>query len=403
MNSCNPPRNWKQLLAWLIVLISLVLVIRIASNSKWSQWDLRVYYHASEAFLCGSDPYDSSQWSEAADNSMELEYVYPPITLLLFAPLTILPYSVAVWVFIFLKAACLALLITTWIKWFVPDKRFGPQFWFFIVFAFNRAVYIDFRVGNIAVFVQLLIWLALAFFLRKRFNLFTVVIVAASLFKVFPILFLGLLLFPGSKRSRRLLFSGIAVFALVNAGMCLFWPGLFQGFLNNAGSISESGLTNPSSIALLKDWFSAFGITGDVYMLAYVSAALIVIGFTAVTMIRSRFSGSTIRLITLYCLAYALIMPQLRSYSYILLIVPLWCTLCMQGKRFRFLILYVLCILPLDKLKIEDYQSFGGIASVIASIPSYLPLLLIIFAFTYCIRSGVPQANQRHQISEYSS
>ncbi len=395
MNSSILPRNWKLLLAWLIMLVSIVQIIRFASNSRRNQWDLRVYYHASEAFLDGSNPYDSTQWSEAADNSMELEYVYPPITLLLFAPLTILPYSVAVWVFIFLKVACLALLITTWIKWFVPDKRFGPLFWFFIVFAFNRTIYIDFRVGNIAVFEQLLVWFALACFLRKRFNLFTVIIVVASLFKVFPILFLGLLLTSKSKQSRRLLFSGIAIFVFVNAGMYLFWPGLFHGFLNNARTISESGLTNPSSIALLKDWFSAFGVTGDVYMFAYVAATLIVVGFTSVTMIRSRFSGSTIGLITLYCLAYALIMPQLRSYSYILLIVPLWYTLSMQGKGLRFWILYVLCILPLDKLKIEDYQSFGGITSVIASIPSYLPLFLIVFAFTYSIRSGMLQTNQR--------
>jgi len=401
MNSSILSRNWKLLLAWLIMLVSIVLIIRFASNSRRNQWDLRVYYHASEAFLNGSDPYDCHRWSETADNSMELEYVYPPITLLLFAPLTILPYSVAVWVFIFLKAACLAFLIMTWIKWFVPDKRLGPLFWLFIVFAFNRTVYIDFRVGNIAVFEQLVIWFALACFLRKRFYLFTVIIVAASLFKVFPILFLGLLLFPGSKRSRRLLFSGIAVFALVNAGMYLFWPGLFHGFLNNASAISESGLTNPSSIALLKDWFSAFGVTGDVYMFAYVAAALIVIGFTVVTMTRSRSSGSTIGLIMLYCLAYALIMPQLRSYCYILLIVPLWHTLSRLGKGLRFWILYLLCILPLDKLKIESYQSFDGIASVAASIPSYLPLLLIVFAFIYSVRAEVLLTNQKAKIPEY--
>jgi hypothetical protein len=395
MNSFILSRNWKLLLAWLIVLVSIVQVIRFASNSRRNQWDLRVYYHASEAFLDGSDPYDSNQWSEVADNSMELEYVYPPITLLLFAPLTILPYSVAVWVFIFLKAACLALLITTWIRWFVPDKQFGPLFWLFIAFAFNRTVYIDFRVGNIAIFEQFLIWFALACFLRKRFILFTVIIVTASLFKVFPILFLGLLLIPESKRSRKLLFSGIAAFVVCNAGMYVAWTDLFRGFVNNASAISESGLTNPSSLALLKDWFSAFSVTGDVYMIAYVAVALIAIGFTATTMIRFRFSGNTTSLITLYCLAYALIMPQLRSYSYILLIVPLWYTLSRQGRGFRFWILYLLCILPLDKLKIEYYQSFGGIASVIASIPSYLPLLLIVFAFTYSIHSRVPQINQK--------
>ena len=62
---------------------------------------------------------------------------------------------------------------------------------FFFTFAFGSAALVDFTAGNIAVFEQLVLWLAFAALLARRRWTFALLVVLAAQCKLTPVFFLG--------------------------------------------------------------------------------------------------------------------------------------------------------------------------------------------------------------------
>lgn len=334
-------RRWVWIcLGILLVGLSGALFLNLWIHPERYQRDLQAYYFAGKAFQAGANPYDLGVLTRLAGAQLSNGFVYPPITLPVFRLLAQLPYPAVYRGFLLVKVALLAGLVGLWLRTFVKHQP-----WVFLPFAavaFNAAIYVDLRVGNISIFEQILIWIGLYCLLKRWPILFIGSILAASLFKITPILFLGLLLLTEHRRRYRHLLLGLGIFAGIHFITYLSSPDLFQGFVDASARLTERGVVNPSTAELIKDAFAAASRTsagtvpaivpGLVYLLAAAAVALVTL-IAIARLNAAKLNQRTLLQIYLACLAYGLAIPRFKTYSYVLVLVPAYWVLMEAGRR----------------------------------------------------------------------
>lgn len=328
--------------AVLLAALCATLWLGVRINPGQHQGDLAAYYFAGKALQAGQDPYDIDVLSSLAHTPLSNGFVYPPITLPIFRLLANLPYAAVYRGFLLLKAGILLGMLALWLKAFVNHSPW--VFLGFVALSFNAAVYVDFRVGNIAIFEQALIWVGFYWLMRQRPLPFTLSILAASLFKVTPLAFLGLLLLTKQRSRIRHLLLGGGLFAGMNFIGYLASPTLFQGFLSASSRLTDRGVVNPSTAALIRDAYAGMsnhaagaGLAsgpGLIYLLA--AGAITFVTLMAAAKARVGNSGQELLLqIFLVCLAYGLVVPRFKTYSYVLVVVPTFYVLMRAGHHLR--------------------------------------------------------------------
>jgi len=330
---------------WICLGVLLTALAGVLFTDLWMhpdryQGDLQAYYFAGKAFGAGLDPYDLGVLSQLAQMPLRHGFVYPPVTLPIFRALAELPYDAVYRGFLLAKVALLCGLMYLWVKVFV--KRQTGVFLLFAAVAFNAAVYVDLRVGNIAVFEQALIWTGFYFLLKKQPALFSLFILVASSFKITPILLLGFLFLSKAKRRYGYLVSGIALFLALHLSAYLASPALTQGFMTASGALSDRGVVNPSTTALIRDASAVIAryVVGPIpsvgLTLAYLSISLAVVLMTlkAMGMLMDTQAGQReLQAILIACLAYGLVVPRFKTYSYMFVLVPCYYIVTEAGRR----------------------------------------------------------------------
>lgn len=299
------------------------------------QWDFRTYYHAAKVFAAGGDPYQVQAISKAAGAVIALPFVYPPTALYFFLPFTLWPFALAAKFYWAFKMLALLILIGLWDRKFLEGKG-GIALAFFSVFAFNAAVFADFRAGNPGLFEQLLLWVGFWFYLRERLGLFCAAVVLCAFVKLQPILFLFLVLFSSNKNKWVYFVASCAVYAGINGLLGALRPDLYGSFLSTlTGSnvpivLFERGRINPSMFAFLEDLFriaSLFGCSFHASVRAVIhawiaGAVILAAGFTARRMSKNGDESKKRLLLYLVCVSYSLLVPRFKDYTYVLLILP---------------------------------------------------------------------------------
>jgi hypothetical protein len=309
----------------LLVAYALGVVIDLAIHTDKYQWDFATYYYAGQATRAGMNPYELESLSTVAGKDVGFPFAYSPVVLPAFSLLSHLPFAWAYWVYLALKVVCLGVLVWVWRTRFVAD---GPSLPLYLlcIFGFGGAIYADLAAGNVSVFEQVALWLALIALIQDRPIRFGILVILASLFKLTPILFAILLILPGLRR-RIGAFSGtMAGFLALNGLAYLVAPGLYRDFLTTIPQLDDRGAINPSTLALLRDLGDlltrkGLAVSPLVEWLLYGVFAVAIVAITWLVLSRRR--GEDGRLpIVLVCLAFALVMPRFKNYAYILLIPP---------------------------------------------------------------------------------
>lgn len=322
-------RDWGQkAVQALLALYALALLYGIASNLDRFQWDFQTYYHAAHAFAQGLDPYDLEALTRVAGREIGFPFAYPPLTVPLFSVFGGLDLATASALFLALKVVALVALLAIWRHWFVQGRP-DAFFTLFLLFGFGGAIYADFASGNISLFEQLGLWLGFVALQRGRPRIFTVLVVVVSLFKLTPILLLGLLLLHTVRRPGKYLAGGLLLFAVVLGLSYAFWPDLFRSFLQVGWSLDERGGINPSSLALLRDVYDYLlgrGFLPRWPPLPWIAYTLWVVAVVVLTWRAALAQPADDHRPTIYlaCLAFALIAPRFKNYTYILLLVPVY-------------------------------------------------------------------------------
>lgn len=358
--------------AVLWIAVALVLA-RIATAPADYQWDFRVFHKAPAVHAAGGNPYDDTHLSLT-----QLAYLYPPLILQAFTPLSWLPFETAYALWFGLKILALVGLVWLWHRHFEPLNT-TPLMIGFIAFAFNGAILRDFTAGNIAVFEQLGLWCGFLLIMRGRSHAAAMLIAGVAQFKLMPVVFLGLLPVVGPARGWRPLATGVLAFsALLGANFFLI-PELSAeyaaGFFGGHANIDERGAINPSSLALMRDvaYIAArLGIDvprmGDWLFLTYVTGAVATVGGLA-WKYRATFGFVDPRLLIYSgCLLYVLTMPRVKDYTYMILLIPALFAVRRLDASLAVPLIGVLVVLPAQTSYVP------GIGSVVAWLEGYLPL-----------------------------
>jgi hypothetical protein len=344
--------NLDHIFKGVLLLYFTGIIIFIWINQDQFQWDFNIYYRAAQAYSQGLNPYNAENISQFQEGGKVLDFVYPPITLPIFRGFLLMEYSLAYHIFLVFKCLLLIWLILLWKRYFLRS-RLDSLFILYCLFGFGGAVLIDIMAGNISIIEQFILWVAFYLLLNKKVIPFGILILAAAVFKVVPILFLVLLLLVEGKRKRFHFAIFLSLFLFIMLISYIMRPDLFSYFLHNSFRFSELGVVNPSIFSLISGFFTLQAKVTGLIIPGWVPLALFicivaVVLFVSIKAYRAmkniEIDGKDLIVLFAFCVVYALILPRFKDYSYILLLPPAYfiITKIDYAKAFPILLLIML-------------------------------------------------------------
>jgi len=349
----------KRILAAILLIYFIFIIIKINKYCNLYQWDFKKDYYAAKVHEAGLNFYDQSYLRHFARSPVDQYYAYTPISIWFFRLFALFNYRTSYTILLILKCFILLGLVYLWKKEFL-HKEMDVAFYVFFLLAFNGALYVDLLSGNVSLIEQFGLWLAFYFFLKKKLVAFCLSIVLISVFKVVPLFFL-LLLFLSKEKKKHVYFLGsIATFLILQLVSHLMNPLLLKDFLRVfSGLLSEKrGITNSSTYVFLNQIFEwttqKMGITlpRAILLMVFLAivAGVIFLSWQAYTRLKEMSGQEKEKiLIFLTCLAYALIIPRFKDYSYTLLIVPAYFALKRFAREKGSMLFFVLMILTIPE------------------------------------------------------
>jgi hypothetical protein len=365
----------------LLGLYSLFLLWKIATGvDKRYQWDFKTHYCAAQVAEMGLNYYDQPYLRHFCSPDVQQYYSYTPLSIWFFRFFNLFDYPTAYLLFFILKVSALASLLFLWKKIFLETEG-DLGFFVFALLAFNGALYVDLLTGNISLFEQLGLWLGFFFLLRRKLFLFGLCVVLVANFKVVPLAFLILLLFQEDKKKYLHFFGWLAGFLGLQAVSYALSPFLFKEFLRVFFSMlrETSGALNPSTFVWLQNIIRSYyprllGAPAPA-LLSYAVFALlaaIIIWLTGRALGRLKRQGGAETekaVIFLSCIAYALLLPRFKDYSYVLLLVPAYFALKKYSGGLGRVFLFGLMI-----LSVPEFVNLPGFKEIFEQVWGFMPM-----------------------------
>jgi hypothetical protein len=234
------------------------------------------------------------------------------------------------------------------------------MFYCLCAFAFNMAIYMDLRAGNIVIFEQLAIWFAFWLYLKRQYLGFCALIVFAALFKVQPLLLLVLLLLSNCRRRYLYLLGSLAAFVCLYLGPLFIRQELLYSLIQKVFGLLRQGgidnpIDNPSTLWFIQELFKKIsylaGVTlsGRLVLVVYLVVMLSVLSISAKALRHLAMSGAKDKekwMIFFVCLVYALVNPRFKIYSYVILIVPTYFIIRRTILAKTHIFIFFLAIIP---------------------------------------------------------
>lgn len=376
----------KNLLIIFLILYCIYLIFHVSTHRENYQTDFKIYYYAAKAYAAGLNPYDSNVLFEMACVPKHNKFVYPPLTLFFFRSFSLVKFDIAFYLFLSFKCILLTSLIYLWAKKFL-QKDADVLFYIFCLLAFNSAIYLDVIASNISILEQCFLWTAFYFLLNRKLFPFCILIIAAAIFKITPILFLILIWFSKFEKKKKFIyfFGAFAAFLVILLVSYITNPLLVKCFINNTSEINERGIINPSTMALLKDAFELLAIKTGVVVPQTAQLCLFFAIITTILfmtwrsyLILGSFDIEHKEKITIFlaCLVYALILPRFKDYSYILLLVPTYFIIKRGAYTKVHILLFILTTLSAARITLP------GFPIIFNFLWMYYPLIIAYFIWS---------------------
>ena len=383
-------------------LAILVLLVAFLVDTVKTQWDLKIYMECSRTLASGADPYKT----QPVFNGDHFQCLYPPMIMDLYRPFnyftTEFGDGVGERFWAVLKVLSMVLILWLWRDYILKPGRNLPRLLFAAV-AYGSPFWSDFRAGNAGSFEHLILWGALAAFIFERDFLFAALVATAAQPKLLPMAFLPLVLAKKRPNFRAFVFGGVLAVGVFGLNE-LIHPGLLKEFFLQLRDPAqpwhyERGPNNCAFVGLVQHaletaWHDraramAWALRVNAVWSAVIAAA------TAWSLRRIwRGEGTeTVKRrnsVMLYAVAYAMVAPRLKDYSFLLLIPPTLVALESDAPpAMRFAIL--VCAL-LDSTKALAEKAGLGVWSLFAGYFKLYAVMLVwwVLAFPRRARKVVP-------------
>lgn len=353
-----------------------------------TQWDFKLYLSCAKTMVLGYNPYDEAQIVKACGYQWGMPCLYPPLMLQAYRPFLWLSPGFeqygSQFLWSFLKLLSAAGLVALWRRRFVAIRHELLPLAFFLL-AYGSPFVVDVRAGNIAVFEQLLLWTGFAFMLSGRDLLFIACTLLAALAKQTPAAFLILLLLR--PRPRWGLFLGACAAYLGTLGLnYALSPGLTTAYFEKLTATmslwrGESGMINCSTDAVLRSILALVmpGRSPELLGSMFVAGVLAVSGWAYSRRLAQGGEERPLEVVLFSCVAYALVVPRLKDYSYLLLLAPTFYILeKTDSSRLRWAIFICAFI---NSLKSLGLRLGLGEAAVLLSYFKWYALFLVWVAY----------------------
>ena len=202
-------QKYRKTILFAAFLILLLVIFTHIIRTEDMLWDFNTYYYGAKTFTAGQNPYDFEGLKKIGHVTQP--FVYLPITLILFLPLSLLEFSIALYVFLVIKIILLVSLVVLWEREFLKQRN-ELLFYLFCLIVFNGTIFMDFVSCNVSIIEQFFIWYGFYFLIKNRPALFCGFIIVAASFKAIPILLLTAVLFSTNKKKITYLLGSGTVF-----------------------------------------------------------------------------------------------------------------------------------------------------------------------------------------------
>ena len=392
----TPTAARTQLILTVVTWLALGVCVYSIADDSLTQWDFDVYYSAAHLFAAGGNPYSPLHPHPGLRG--DLIYQYPPLTLLLFVwtPLFSLQAAKLLW----LTAKLAAIMFMAWL-WHRDFERLNlrwPTVWV-IALGFNATLLRDLVCGNISTFEQLGLWLGFSLLLRGRPYAAALLIAGVAQFKLLPAGLLGLIPLVRSRDGWRPFFAGCGLFLGVLALNVAFDPGLTDHYVRLFSDanlrMDDRNLNNPSSLALFRDIVEStamipglsFNRIGGTWAYSFFVIMIVLLIIRAAADKPGAIRRADPRLLIYFgCSLYALTMPRMKDYSYILLLLPalfVITDLTRRGRAANYPILAVAAVLFTQ----PQQSNVPGLAGLIIMLQAYMPLVFAGGVMCYVLRA----------------
>jgi hypothetical protein len=379
----------------LVVWLGLIWCVSSIADDKLNQWDFQVYYTAGHAVAAVESPYRPIHPHPGLAG--DLIFQYPPLTAYLFAWTNLISLASAKLVWLGLKILAVGLLAWIWAR----DFERVDGIWaiaLFIALGFNATLLRDFVSGNISTFEQLGIWFGFSLMVRDRPYAAAAILAVVAQFKLLPIAFLALLPLSTRREGWKAVLLGAGLFAgllglneIISPEQTHEYLGLFA---NSNVRMDDRGVVNPSSLAFFRDLIDLTAYVPGlpynleagtrVYLIYLVALLLVVIRALSRAKVGIREVDARL-LVYLGCALYAVAMPRMKDYSYILLLVPALFVVRDLARR-EGKPSYLLLGVGLMILAQPQQTNVPGLQAFIYMLQAYLPLLMSGVITAYMLR-----------------
>ncbi|MBL3610289.1 glycosyltransferase family 87 protein [Rhodovulum sulfidophilum] len=298
-------------------------VAMVGYRLDFYQYDFRAFYIAANLFAVGGEPYSFEELVRVSkglglsDNNHP--FLYHPLTLFIFEPLSDLSYRAAYSLWLFLQVSSLAIIAWVCIRFFkIPAPWLLPM----MAVGLNGAIAANLRAGQLTLMTLAMILLASAMVMRNRAAAATVFIVLCAIPKLWVTPALGLLLNRISSGRMVLVASGaLAILAALGLSYYLA-PDDFRKFLTVAerfsGGSEPGGASNGSSRNMLASLAGTAGFDAAQFKLIWVLWIVSVLGISLLAWTRLLRDGATPypELFSLVLLSICLVMPRMATYQW---------------------------------------------------------------------------------------
>lgn len=212
---------------WIVLSVIVVGLLGICLAYRFNFIDFQVYYYAGRSLLAGrTDLYAPDFTSSAV-----LDYRYPPLFIVLFAPLSRLPYEFAEYVwywFCALEIGGCAVVVKRIIEQVLPEAKaakFRWKLWGLTLLATGQYFIIALKYGNAHLLMTLLLFGSFYLLMRRKDGSAALLMSLAVTIKIIPLI--ALPYFAIKRRWNFLALTALFVIALNLA------PAFYFGFSRN--------------------------------------------------------------------------------------------------------------------------------------------------------------------------
>jgi hypothetical protein len=326
----------------------------INNQAQYGSMDYTIYKCAVKQWQDGKDPYNMQQLNEECTKfDGPFPWRYPALTLPFFSLFVWMPRHIAYSIFIIIG------LLILWRS----DKKLQLGFIFILIYGFFNAALRNYSVGNMGCIDFVFMAILTYFVLKEKYYWAAITIGVMALFKTVPLAYAAIFIILCPKMVDKVKYLVISFFSFVLIHMISFalFTKLSMSFYKLVFTgypvIDAGGFYNPSLFALIRDLI--WNNIGSIVAYLVIVSIIGLFHLWSMSKIQAKDKQYFLTILAIMC-----VLPELKMYTYIIAIIPIYFLLKdrLYIDRFWFLLFCGAAPVAINYMYLLNKAAFSGTA-----------------------------------------